>query len=407
MTKDNRLRSGLIRAALGASTALSALTFAAIPAAHALTAPTPVTIDTGTFLGKLTLSGGMDGYAYALTGVGNSGDGYGLLGTGKSAGVEFQNGLIQLQKTDGLVQFTLLAGGNSSWVLGSKPGGTSVQTFETGPFRAAYITIAPTASFSISAGHLASLEGYESGVDWQNTSMLTTDIFSVENSNSMGVSATYTIGPVAATVTFGDGFDTQVWNFLQASATYTINDSNNLTGYFATNLGHTGPNAHIYGSATTAYTSSFVGSGPLSSSPFVNSTMFGAYYSYTIGNLNVVPEVQYVYAKQNSQVGLTKFSSNFAAAVFASYQFGKSPFSLGGWVQYFTSNGPDNWFLNPRAQGFGVSIAPTWQKDHLFVRGDIGWLHLTSLGSPGSAGYGTSATGRDQADFLLEAGVLF
>ena len=406
MTKDNRLRSGLIRAALGASTALSALAFAAIPAAYALTAPTPVTFDTGTFLGKLTLSGGMDGYAYALTGAGNSGDGYGLLGTGKSAGVEFQNGLIQLQKTDGLVQFTLLAGGNSSWVLGSKPGGTSVQTFETGPFRAAYITIAPTPSFSISAGHVASLEGYESGVDWQNTSMLTTDIFSVQNSNSMGVSATYTMGPVAATVTFGDGFDTQVWNFLQASATYTINDSNNVTGYFATNLGHTGPNAHIYGSATTAYTSSFVGSGPLSASPFVNSTMFGAYYSYTIGNLNIVPEVQYVYAKQNSQVGLTGFSSNFGAALFASYQFGKSPYSLGAWVQYFASNGADNWFLAPGAKGFGISIAPTWQKNHLFVRGDIGWIHLTDRGET-AAGYGTSGTGTNQADFVLEAGLLF
>ena len=407
MTQGNRLRSGALRAMLGAGTALSAVAFAAIPAAHALTAPTPVTIDTGTFLGKLSLSGGADGYGYALTGVGNSGDGYGLLGTGKSAGVNFLNGLIQLQKTDGLVQFTLLAGANNSWVLGYKPGGTSVQTFQTGPFRAAYITIAPTASFNISAGHVNSLEGYESGVDWQNTSMLTTDIFEVQNSNSMGVSASYTLGPVAATVTFGDGFDTEVWNFLQASATYTINDNNNVTGYFATNLGHTGPNAHFYGSATTPYTSSFVGSGPGSASPFVNSTMFGAYYSYTIGNLNVVPEVQYVYAKENSQVGLPAFSSNFGAALFASYQFGKSPYSIGSWVQYFTSNGPDAWFLNSRSAGFGISIAPTWQKNHLFVRGDIGWLHLTSIGTPGSAGYGTSANGRDQADFLLEAGVLF
>ncbi|MGC8475704.1 MAG: outer membrane beta-barrel protein [Acetobacteraceae bacterium] len=402
MLQGNRLRSGLLRTALAAGTAL-----AAAPAAHALTAPAPITFEAGSLLGKLTLSGGMDGYGYALTGAGNSGDAYGLLGTGKSAGFEFQNGLIQLQKTSGLVQFTLLAGGNASWTLGTKPGGTSVQTFSTGPFRAAYITIAPNSSFSLSAGQVGSVEGFESGVDWQNPSMLTTDIFYVENSNSVGVSASYTLGPVAATLTFGDGFDTNVWNFLQGSVAVTFNSNNVLTGYFGTNLGHTGPNAHSYGSSTTSWTNSFVGSGPLSGAPFVNSTMFGAYYSYTLGNLNVVPEVQYVYAKQDARVGLPKFSSNFGAAVFASYQFGKSPYSLGGWVQYFTSNGPDNWFLNPGARGFGISIAPTWQQDHLFMRADLGWLHLTNLGAAGAAGYGTTGVGRNQADFILEAGVLF
>ncbi len=405
MTQGTRLRSGWLRALLGAGTALSAVALLAVPAAHALTPPTPVTFDGGP-LGKLQLSGGADAYVYALTGAGDS-TGYGLLGTSKSAGFEFQNALIQLQKADGLVQFTIQAGANTSWVLGSKPGGTSVQTFATGPVRAAYITIAPTASFNISAGHIASLEGYELGVDWLNANMLTTDIFEVENSQSTGVTASYTVGPIAATVTFGDGFDTQQWNFLQASVTATFDPNNNLTVFGATNLGTTGAGAHFYGSATTPYSQSYVGSGPLSAAPFVNSTMIGAYYSYTLGNLNLVPEVQYVYAKPNASVGLSSFSSNLGVALFGSYQFGKSPYSLGAWVQYFTSNGPDNWFLNPGAQGFGLSISPTWQKDHLFLRGDVGLIHLTNLGTPGSSGYGSSMTGRNQADFLLEAGVLF
>ncbi len=405
MTQGTRLRSGWLRALLGAGTALSAVALLAVPAAHALTPPTPVTFDGGP-LGKLQLSGGADAYVYALTGAGDS-TSYGLLGTSKSAGFEFQNALIQLQKADGLVQFTIQAGANTSWVLGSKPGGTSVQTFATGPVRAAYITIAPTANFNISAGHIASLEGYESGVDWLNTNMLTTDIFEVENSQSTGVTASYTVGPIAATVTFGDGFDTQQWNFLQASVTATFDPNNNLTVFGATNLGTTGAGAHFYGSATTPYSQSYVGSGPFSAAPFVNSTMVGAYYSYTLGNLNLVPEVQYVYAKPNASVGLPSFSSNLGVALFGSYQFGKSPYSLGAWVQYFTSNGPDNWFLNPGAQGFGLSISPTWQKDHLFVRGDVGVIHLTTIGTPGSSGYGSGMTGRNQADFLVEAGVLF
>ena len=403
MTQGTTLRSGVLRALLGAGTALSAVGLCAIPAAHALTAPTPVTFDGGP-LGKLTLSGGADGMAYALTGTGTGGQ----FGNSPSTGFEFLNGLIELQKTSGLVQFTLEVGArNTSITLGTKPAPPSVQTFVTGPLIAGYVTLAPSAHFNISAGHIGSLEGYESGIDWQNANLLTTDMFYVENTNSTGVTATYTKGPVSGTLTFGDGFDTQQWNFLQGLVTVNFNANNSLSVFGTTNLGTTGAGAHTYGGASTSYTNSFVGSGPFSAAPFINSTMVGAYYSYTIGNLNLVPEVQYVYAKPNSSVGLTQFSSNLGAALFANYQFGKSPYSLGGWVEYFSSNGPDNWFLNPGAQGVGVSISPTWQHDHLFVRGDVGVIHLTNVGSTGAVGYGSNGTARNQATFLIETGVLF
>jgi hypothetical protein len=56
-------------------------------------------------------------------------------------------------------------------------------------------------------------------------------------------------------------------------------------------------------------------------------------------------------------------------------------------------------------------IGPTWSpeptKKHLFVRGEVGLLHLTNMGVPGSVGYGSAGTGRNQTMFLAEAGVLF
>jgi hypothetical protein len=379
------------------------------PAAMAFNGPANIKIDGGP-LGPLELSGGFNGYGYALSGTGNSTN-YGLLGTDKTTGAELMNGLIQLQKSTGLMQFTIEVGSTTSLVLGTKPLQTSVQTFSTGPLYAGYVTLAPSSNFSVSIGQLGSQEGYESGVDWNNTNVLSTDIFYVENSQSRGVEATYSAGKVSATVEFGDGFDTGVWNFVQALATYTINSNNALSVFGATNLGRTGPNANIYGNATSSYNQTFVsGYGPY----YVNSTMLGAYYSYTMGNLNVVPEVQYVYAKpdailaaQSSDPSLNKFSSNFGAAVFADYQFGKSDYSLAGWGEYFTSKGPDNWFINAGAKGVGISIAPTWQKNDLFVRGDVGLLHLTTVGVPGSPGYGASGTSRNQATALIEAGVLF
>ncbi len=396
-TPGRRNRARLIAASFGAAISLCAL-----QSAQAFNGPSAIKIDGGP-LGPLQLSGGADGYMYALSGTGNSTSG-GLLGTDKSTGAEFMNGQIEVQKTSGLVQFTIQVGSNNSLTLGTKPTATSVQTFSTGPLYAGYITLAPTKNFSISVGQIGSLEGYESGIDWNNANVLTTDLFYVENSQSRGVSATYTMGPVSASVTFGDGFDTGVFNFLQGLVTYSFNDNNALSVFGATNLGHTGLLANTYGSATTPYNQSTVGS---YGANYINSTMIGGYYSYTHGNLNLVPEVQYVYAKPDQKVGISKFTSNFGAALFADYAFGKSPYSLGGWVEYFSSNGPGFWFLNPGAQGYGLSVTPTWQNKNLFVRGDLGLLHLTKVGYAGSTGYGANGTGRNQATFVVEAGVLF
>jgi hypothetical protein len=143
----------------------------------------------------------------------------------------------------------------------------------------------------------------------------------------------------------------------------------------------------------------------------VNSSIVGGYYTFTFQNLTLVPEVQYVWSTKNPNVGLTDYSSHLGAALFANYQFAGSPFSLGGWFEYFSSNGTATWFLNPGAQGIGLVIGPTWSPDwgkkHLFLRGEAGFVHLTRVGTPGSVAYGSSGTGRNQATFLAEAGVLF
>ena len=386
------------------STAFVAL----IPAlAHAVEPPDPFSFDAGP-LGTLELSGGADGYAYALTGAGNDTN-KGLLGTSTSVGLQFLNGLVKLQKPDGLIQFTVEAGAVNSLTLGTKPNPPTVQKWSTGPVRSAYVTVAPTPNFSISAGQIGSLEGFEFAVDWKNFNMMTTSLWEVENAQSVGVSATYTYGRFAGTIVFSDGFDTNVWNYLQLSASYSADDNNNLTLFGATNLGATGLGAKFYGNATRPWSSSTVA--VAGAANFVNSSVIGGYYSFTTGNVTLVPEVQYVWSTKNQAVGLTDYSSHFGAALFANYQFGDSPFSLGGWFQYFTSNGPETWFLNPGAQGVGMVVGPTWSpawaKKHLFVRGEAGLLHLITVGVPGSAGYGSSGGGRNQATFLAEAGVLF
>lgn len=378
---------------------VAASSLVAMHAAHALTGPTAITIDGGP-LGSLSLSGGAAGYAYGVTDTNSS---------QQTVGANISSALIQLQKTSGVLQFNIEVGSTSGLTLGAPSydgrghiNGTSINNYATGALFLGSITVAPPNSpVTVTAGHIGSLEGYEATVDWYNPSQLNTDIWYVQNSNATGVQANITEGPVTAEVQFGDGFDTGVWNFAQALVTYTIDANNVVNVYGAANLGRTGLNAHTYGGSTVG---SF-------GTNYINSDMIGGYYSFTAGNLNVIPEVQYVFAKVDHQVGIDKSTSNLGAAVFGTYAFANTPYSIGGWVEYEKSSGSQyTWFVGPNSEAVGLAVSPTWQYKDLFARANAGALYLlnNSASGPGTSyGYGDSGTGKFQFTGTLEAGLLF
>ena len=396
---------------------IAASSLLAINAAHALNGPTPIQIDGGP-LGPLEVSGGLDGYGFYQTGTStNEGN---ILDTNRSNGINVGSALIELQKNTGVLQFTIEVGSNGgTTTLGARPLQTSINTYSTGPLYAGYVTLAPKGSpITISAGQMVSLEGYEGAIDWSNPVQLTTALFGVENLNSRGVSLNFTKGPISATVMYGDGYDTGVFNFLQALVSYTINPSNTLNVYYGGNLGQTGLNAKTYGSALCNYGEACGATVGTYGPEFDNSQLIGAYYSYTMGNLNLVPEVQYQVAKANAKLGIYKQTSNFGAALFETYKFGKSPYSLGGWVEYFDSHGSalndahgvnaNTWFLGPDAEAIGFALAPTWQHKYLFARANVGYLYLLNNKADGvTYGYGANGNGRSEFTGTLEAGILF
>ncbi len=378
---------------------VAASSLLALHSAHALSGPTAITIDGGP-IGSLSLSGGADGYAYGLTDT-NSGQ--------QTVGANIGNALIQLQKTSGVLQFNIEVGSTSGLTLGAlgfdgrgHVSGTSISSYATGPLSVGSITIAPPNSpVTLTAGHLGSLEGYEATADWYNPTELNTAIWYTQNSNATGVQANITEGPVTAEVQFGDGFDTGVWNFAQALVTYTIDANNVANVYGAANLGRTGLNAHTYGGDTVAEFGT----------NYINSDMIGGFYSFTAGNLNVIPEVQYVFAKVDHQAAIDKSTSNLAAAVFGTYAFANTPYSVGGWVEYEKSQGSQySWFIGPNSEAVGASVAPTWQYKDLFARANAGAIYLlnNSASGPGTSyGYGNNGSGKFQFIGTLEAGLLF
>jgi len=362
---------------------VAASSLVALHAAQALTGPQAISIDGGP-LGSLSLSGGVDGYGYYVSNTPS--------GT-KDNGAYVANGLVELQKTTGELQFTVEVGSNGgATTLGTTPSQTSITSFTTGPLYAGYVTVAPSdLPITISAGQLGSLEGYESGVDYNNAVQLTTDIFYVENAQSRGVNVSYTGGPLTATVEYGDAVDSGVFNTVQGLVSYAVNSSDTLSVFGTYDLGKTGPYTYAYGGGTSGGVE-----------PYANENMIGAYDSYTLGNLSVVPEVQYVYAKTDHALGIDKSTSNLGVALFGDYAFGTSPYSVGGWVEYETSKGSYDWFVTPDSEAVGAAVAPTWQYKDLFARANAGYIYLTN----GTA-YGDNGTGKGQFLGTLEAGLLF
>jgi Putative beta-barrel porin-2, OmpL-like. bbp2 len=127
--------------------------------------------------------------------------------------------------------------------------------------------------------------------------------------------------------------------------------------------------------------------------------------------------VQYQYAKQDAKINIFKPTSNFGAAVFADYTFGTSPYSIGGWVEYFDSHasasdqaaGSGDWFIAPDAEAIGAAVSPTWQYKDLFARANAGYLYLlhNEDADGDTSGFGSNGTNRGQFIGTLEAGLLF
>jgi len=376
----------------------------ALHPARAMISPQPINIDGGP-LGALQLSGGADGIGYYLTGTGDKAacnlDIYCPAGD-KSVGTELANYYFSIQKTSGEIQFTINVAGTGGVVLGTEPYPASTNYIT--PLFESYVSIVPNSQLTLSAGQIPSLEGYESQPDWVNSNMLNSLLYDTENAVDRGVMAAYTnkSGTVNATVSFSDGYRTGVFNYLQVLAGYNFTEfdssSVSVDAYTGINLGRSGLNTVGAYGPTSEYAALY------------NSNMVGAYIGgYSLGNLSLVPEVQFQWVNADAQLGIPKESQNLGLLLLTDYTFGKSPYSIGGFAEYAVTHGSSTtWFIGPNAAAVGVSVAPTWQRQNLFARFNAGYLYLTNNKADGvSYGYGSNNEGKGQFTGVLEAGVTF
>ena len=314
----------------------------------------------------------------------------------KNAAADMSNGQVIIQKIDGIVQFYAQIGAYSIPALGTQYShltdtSDALNNFYGGVPQA-FLKIAPTSNFSIEAGKLPTLIGAEYTFTFENFNIERGLLWNQEPAVSRGVQANYTLGHVAFSLSFNDGYYSDRFNWLSGSATWTINSANTLVFAAGGNLGKTG-----YSTIAT----------PLAQN---NSSVYNIIYTYNAAPWTITPYFQYSHVPADQSIGLMTSASSYGGAILANYAI-NDHWGLAGRIEYIATsgNGSDpsstNLLYGAGSGAFSATITPTFTYNRFFARADVSVVDITNLVA--GDGFGSHGTARTQVRGVLEAGVIF
>lgn len=301
--------------------------------------------------------------------------------------LDLDNGQLFIQKTDGLVQFYVQAGGYSMPSLGTAYVRMDKATDDFyGPVPVAYVKITPTENFSVEAGKLYTLIGTENTFTFQNANIERGLLWNQTNAVNRGVQINYTQGPWNGSVALSDGFYSGRFDWLSGLVTYTIDPNNSITAIASGNISHDGKN--------TLAT-------PLAQN---NSQIYDLNYSYTVGAWNLSPTLQYTVVPKDPSIGLTASASSYDLGITTKYKL-SDKWNIAARAEVIDTTGGTNIAYGPGSKAWSITFTPTWQQDLFFVRPEASYVKALST-TPGDA-FGKNGNESTQARLLVEAGVLF
>jgi len=340
----------------------------------------PATFDAGPF-GKISVNGILDGMG-TVTQNHVPGD--------KSTQAALSNGQIFIQKTDGWFQFYLQAGAYNIPDLGAPFLATDKTISDLyGPVPVGFLKIQAAKNTSILVGALPTLIGAEYTFTFENMNVSRGLLWNQENAVNRGIQVNQTLGKFTASLSWNDGFYSNRYNWLSGSLTYA-NGPHALAFVAGGNAG------------TTDYTSFAT---PVQD----NGSIYNVIYTYTKGHWILQPYFQYTNVPTNLKIGIAKGASTTGGAMLASYAFPHG-LSLAGRFEYIGSSGSAadqavNLMYGPGSKGTSVTVTPTYQHGGFFVRGDLAFVHLSSL-TPGD-GFGPLGMNDNQTRAMAEVGFIF
>ena len=312
---------------------------------------------------------------------------------------DLSNGQFFFQKTDGIFQFYTQFGAYSIAALGVPYISAATGTFGYraplpgnlwGWFPQGFAKIAPTDNFSIEGGKLPTLIGAEYTFSFENINIERGLLWNQEPAVSKGGQANLTLGPVALSLSFTDGFDSGVYNWVTGSATWTINSANSLQFVGGGNVGKT--------NVSTLRT-------PL---PQSNSQIFDLIYTYNNDPWIVQPYFQATHVPGNASLGFSTSASTFGIAVLGNYHV-SGGFNLGGRLEYISSTGSTatspSLLYGPGSGAFSFTLTPTYQWKYFFARAEFSWVKAN--GVVAGLGLGPNGNGDSQTRVMIETGILF
>jgi hypothetical protein len=312
----------------------------------------------------------------------------------RSGQLDLDNGQLFVQKTDGIFQFYAQGGAYSIPALGSPYFTTAQATIGSntpngnlwGFFPQGFAKIAPTANFSVEGGKLPTLIGAEYTFTFENINIERGLLWNQEPAVSKGGQANYTVGPLALSLSFTDGFDSGVWNWVTGAATYTLNPANSFE--FAAGGNVSGTNINTLRT-------------PLLQN---NSEIYNLIYTYNSDPWIIQPYFQATHVPTNTKAGITASASTFGGALLVNYSLGGG-INLGGRVEYIGTTGANNLLYGPGSGAFSFTFTPTYQWSYYFARAEFSWVKANSITS-GDA-LGPNLNGNSQTRVLVETGILF
>jgi hypothetical protein len=385
-------RTAFLLSALGSSAAMAQQAApAAAPAPAPMTTPAmagPLTANPNPMgfdlddLGKIYVGGALTGMAYYQTNPTKA-----TLGDVASY-LDLTNAQITLQKTDGVLQFYVQAGEYSFPTVGTPYLKSSVATTASfGIVPVAYLKLqgqGDWAAWSVQAGKLPTLTGDEYNFTFENMNVERGLLWNIEPAISRGVQVNYSSGPLTASISFNDGYYTDLYNTMSGLVSYAFSPSDTLAFAASGDLG----NAHF--------------------SPLASGQIYDLIWTHTMGNWVFSPYLQY---STTPTVGKTLHgTTEMGEALLVSYSIDDS-WKLSGRVEYENSTGR-SFATAPNIIGFGAgsnafefTVTPSYQYKLMFIRPEFSYISAGNV-TAGSA-FGKAGKTTNQFRVLLETGVVF
>jgi hypothetical protein len=340
----------------------------------------PAIFDAGPF-GKIAVNGFLSGMGLAQTNhVSGDNDVQGAL----------TNGQVFIQKTDGWFQFYLQAGAYDIPSLGT-PFLATDKTITNlyGPVPVGFLKLQAGKNTSFEIGSLPTLIGAEYTFSFENMNIDRGLLWNQENAISKGIQVNQTMGKFTASLSWNDGFYSNRYTWLTGSLAYT-NGPHSLAFVAGGNYGQT---------AFQTFAT------PVQN----NGSIYNVIYTYTKGAWIIQPYYQYTNVPTNTKIGIAKGASTNGGAILLSRAF-KHGFSLPVRWEYIASSGSAkdnsvNLMYGPGSAATSITVTPTFQYGGFFVRGDLGFVHASSI-TPGDV-FGPLGTKDNQTRVVGEIGFVF